>query len=130
MKDVQASFILIPHLHPSSFILSTMPTLDLNDDLAAADGGETVTITQAGTMHQQTVQKVLRRPVSLREIEASGGTFQFGDVKFHLPAEGLEFAPTTADTLTDSDDIDWDIRAVDLLAMGTRYRLWCRKGLP
>ncbi len=123
------SHALTPHSAlriPNSALLCTlttelaMPDLDLNDDLAAADGHETVTITQAGTMEEQTVQNVLRRPVSLREIEASGGTFEFGDVKFHLPAEGLEFAPTTADTLTDSDDIDWDIRAVDLLAMGSR----------
>jgi hypothetical protein len=108
-----------------------MPNLDLNDDLAAVDGGETVTITQAGTLQEQTVENVLRRPVSLREIEAAGGTFAFGDMKFHVPAEGLEFAPTDADTLTDADDNDWDIQAVDLLAMGTRYRLWCRlSGVP
>jgi hypothetical protein len=108
-----------------------MSELNINDDLASTDGVETVTITQAVTMEEQTVENVLRRPVSLREIEAAGGTFAFGDVKFHVPAAGLEFAPAAGDTLTDADAGEWDVLAVDLLALGSRYRLWCRSaGLP
>jgi hypothetical protein len=107
-----------------------MPDLNLNDDLSAADGLETVTITQAGTLEEQTAS-VLRRPVSLREIEASGGTLQHGDVKFQTPAEGLSFAPAAGDTVADEESL-WDVLNVDLLAMQSRYQLWCRfsGGLP
>jgi hypothetical protein len=102
-----------------------MPSLNLNDDLASADGTETVTLTQAGTLEEQTVESALRRPVSLREIEASGGTFAHGDVKFHVPAAGLAFAPAAGDTVEDAENL-WDVLAVDLLALESRYRLWCR----
>lgn len=109
-----------------------MSELNINDDLGSVDGHETVTITQAGTMEEQTAEHVLRRPLSLREIEAAGGTFGFGDVKFHVPAAGLEFAPAAGDTLETEDENTWDVLAADLLALGTRYRLWCRfaGGLP
>jgi hypothetical protein len=101
-----------------------MPELNLNDDLSSADGLETVTITQAGTLEEQTAS-ALRRPVSLREIEASGGALQHGDVKFQVPAEGLTFAPDTGDTLTDGADL-WDVLDADLVVMRSRYQLWCR----
>lgn len=103
-----------------------MPNLDLTHDLAAADGGETVTIVQAGTLAEQSAANAVRRAVSLGEIEASGGTFTHGDFKFHVPAVGLSFVPAAADTLTDAATRQWDILAVDLLAMQSRYRLWCR----
>ena len=103
-----------------------MPDLDITNDLAVADGGETITIIQAGTLEEQSAANVLRRAVSIGEIEAGGGTFAHGDAKFHVPAEGLVFAPATGDTLEDSEANTWDILAVDLLAMQSRYRLWCR----
>src|SRR5690242_9766108 len=103
-----------------------MPDLDINNDLASADGGETVTLIQAGTLEEQSAADVLRRAVSLGEIAASGGTFTHGDFKFHVLADGLGFVPAAGDSLEDSDANTWDILAVDLLAMQSRYRLWCR----
>ncbi len=103
-----------------------MPELNLNDDLSAADNLQTVTITQAGTLEEQTVAGVLRQAVSMREIEASAGVLEHGDVKFHVPADGLTFAPATGDTVTDAGAIVWDVLDADLLAFESRYRLWCR----
>ena len=57
---------------------------------------------------EEQVASALRRPVSLREIEASSGTLQHGDVKFQVPAAGLTFAPAAGDTVTD-DESDWDV---------------------
>lgn len=103
-----------------------MPDLDITNDLASADGGETVTLIQAGTLAEQSAAHVIRRAVSLGEIEASGGTFAHGDFKFHVPADGLSFAPAASDTLKDAATNVWDVLAVDLLALQSRYRLWCR----
>jgi hypothetical protein len=31
------------------------------------------------------------------------------------------------DVITDSDGQGWDVKAVDVLSLGTRYRCWCKK---
>jgi hypothetical protein len=102
-----------------------MLNLNLNNDLASADGCETVTITQAGTLEEQTVDNVLCRPVSLNEIELAGGSFSHGDVKFHVPAAELAFVPAAGDSVLDEESNEWNVLAVDLLALESRYRLWC-----
>ena len=102
------------------------PDLDLAD-LSTLDGRETITITQAVTMTQQTVANALKRPLSLREIEVFAGTLGHGDVKFNFPLAGTTFAPDVNDVITDSGGKDWDVKAVDLLSLGTRYRCWCKE---
>ena len=97
---------------------------DIDDDLVYYDALETVTVTQAVTLITQSVQKCVRRPVSLREIEA--GTYVRGDMKFHLPKANTTFAPKASDTITDAASKVWNIQEVELLALGTRYRCWCK----
>jgi hypothetical protein len=97
------------------------------DDLDQVDGGETITVTQAVTLTEQTVAGALKRPLSLRELEFFAGTLAHGDVKFNLPVANTEFAPDADDVITDADGQDWDVKAVDLLSLGTRYRCWCKQ---
>jgi hypothetical protein len=97
---------------------------DVQDDQVYVDALETLTVTQSGTMTEQTVEKCIRRPVTLREIE--GGVYVRGDMKFHLPKQSTTFAPATSDTITDAAAKDWTIQEVELLALGTRYRCWCK----
>ena len=104
-----------------------MPEPDL-DDLEFLDGGQIVTVTQAGTLTEQTVAGALKRPLSLREIDLFAGTLTHGDAKFNLAVSETSFAPAVGDTLSDSDGRDWEIEAVDLLSFGTRYRCWCKAG--
>jgi hypothetical protein len=103
------------------------PALNL-DDMDSLDGGQTVTMTQAVTLTEQTVEHALKRPLSLREIELFTGVLTYGDMKFNLPAADLDFAPDIDDVITELGGQTWDIKAVDLLALGTRYRCWCQKG--
>lgn len=103
------------------------PELSL-DGFDSLDGGETVTVTQAVTLTEQTVENALKRPLSLREIELFTGVLTYGDVKFNLPAAGLDFAPDIDDVIAEAGGQTWEIKAVDLLALGTRYRCWCQKG--
>lgn len=97
---------------------------DIDEDLLCFDGMETVTVTRPSTSETQSVQKCVRRPVSLREIEA--GTYMRGDVKFHLPQGNTSFAPLAADTITDASSRVWNIQEVELMSLGTRYRCWCK----
>ncbi len=106
-----------------------MPDLDLAD-LTTLDGRETITITQAVTLIQQTVANALKRPLSLREVEVFAGTLGHGDAKFNFPKAGTTFAPGLDDIITDSGGTGWDVKAVDLLSLGTRYRCWCKKRPP
>jgi hypothetical protein len=100
--------------------------IDIND-LDLLDGIETVTVTQAVTLTEQTVAAALKRPLSLRELEFFAGTLEPGDVKFNLPVANTSFAPDVDDVITDSDGQGWDVKAVDVLSLGTRYRCWCKK---
>jgi hypothetical protein len=97
------------------------------DDMEFLDGTETVTVTQAVTLTEQTVAGALKRPLSLRELEFFAGTLEHGDVKFNLPVSGTSFAPDVDDVITDSDGQEWDVKAVDVLSLGTRYRCWCKE---
>jgi hypothetical protein len=95
-------------------------------DLEHVDATETVTLTQTATMTEKTVEHALRRPVSLREIEASGGSYARGDMKFNLPQDQTSFVPVAGDTITDAATQVWNIQEVERLALGTRYRCWCK----
>lgn len=116
-------------------------SLDLSADYTLFDGLETVVFRsdrKALEDYFVEVESCLRRQISTREQAASGGVYQAGDVRWHIPktllldaaANGLE--PKPGDYLQESIDEDeesfrnWTILAVEKATLDTRWGLVCR----
>jgi len=104
--------------------------LDINDDLALADGSESVTVTlkRADGATALPVAGALRRVLD-RSHQSFGGVALLGDeLIWNIPAKQLEGAELQrGDTITDGSSIVWTILAAEKLTFATRWRCLCRK---
>jgi head-tail adaptor len=96
------------------------------DALAAlVDGVLPAVLTRPGGA-QTTLPHTLRRRLTHREAEASGGRYTTADVRWHLDAGALPQPPEIGSTLTDHEGRTWTILQVDHDAHGRRWRCTAR----
>ncbi len=96
-------------------------SLTLTDDLAMADGLETVTLEARDGSELATIAGALRRAITTAEAAASNGWHQTGDVRWHLPVAALPEAPPLGSRLVDAADGQWTVLAVERATLGTRW---------
>jgi len=95
------------------------------DDLDMADGLETVTLWARGGEYQLS-SSALRRMVTTREAEASGGAYTAADVRFHVKRTA-SVSPLLGDVLIDEDGEEWIVLAVETGTLRTRWGLVARR---
>ena len=87
---------------------------------------EAVSFRRAGSDAATMLPHVLRRRVTMREAEASGGKYARGDAVFHLPAGELTEYPRLGDELITTDDARWTILEIQSACGGRRLRCVAR----
>ena len=96
------------------------------DFVLVTDLLETVTLRRADTGAVSSIAHTLRREVTQREAEASGGKYTRSDLVWHLPAGELSVFPRLGDQLIDADDAKWTILEIQLACGGARLRCLAR----
>ncbi len=97
---------------------------DPGDDFpAVVDVLEAVTLERADGSPSTLVSAALRRFDRRFEAAPSEGVYQAAHAVWHLPAADLAQAPRPGDTVLDSLQRRWTIRAVEQTAAGTRWRV-------
>ena len=96
------------------------------DFVLVADLLETVTLRRADTGAVSSLPHVLRRELTEREAEASGGKYARSDLVWHLPAGELMVFPRLGDQLVTADDARWTILEIQLACGGARLRCHTR----
>lgn len=104
--------------------------LDINDDLALADGSESVTVTLKRVDGDTAlpVAGALRRVLD-RSHQSFASVALIGDeLVWNVPDNQLAGAELQrGDTITDAASIVWTILAAEKLTFATRWRCLCRK---
>ena len=91
----------------------------MGDDAAVFDGLETVALLRPGD-EEATTAVALKRPLTLRELELSGGAYLPGDVRFHFSAAALVEEPMVGTVITDGDGRTWTVIEMDDGVLGAR----------
>ena len=100
---------------------------DASGDLAAvADQLEAVTLRRRGGGPAIEIEHALRRAVSAKEIDGSGGKLAVGDLTWHLPAAEAQPAPQIGDVVVGSDARRWTILELVQSSHSGRWRAACR----
>jgi head-tail adaptor len=106
-------------------------SLDLSNDFAVFDGAETVTLrgprTSSGVEPTAVSLPGLRRKLTVREIEASGGKYAASDVRWHLPEAELPSAPALGSVIVDADGRAWTILEATRVTLGSRWSCTARR---
>src|SRR5436190_23774575 len=89
------------------------PTPNYRTDTSVFDGRQAVTIALPETDEPFTALG-LKRPVTTREMEVSGGLYMPGDVRWHFVAASLEAVPIVGSLITETDGRVWSV--IDLTA--------------
>jgi hypothetical protein len=95
------------------------------DFLAVVDGLTTVTLKNRAGVTVAT-PSALRRQISNRELDNSGGRYKAGDVRFHFEQAGAGVGPDLGGTITDAAGV-WTIVAFENATLSTRWACVCRK---
>lgn len=104
--------------------------LTLTTDYEIFDGTETVTFSAvaAGAVSSTdtTVTSALRRAVQKNQL---GGELALTpqDLVWHLPVATLTGTPKVGDTITDAASVVWNMLAVSLDTLGSRWRCITRR---
>ena len=104
-----------------------MSELDLSADPNLFDGLSTVTLRQAGTELEQTIDSCLPRRLTAREAESSGGAYRQTDARWHLPAAELAFEPLPGDELEEAGGTLWTVLEAGRETLGSRWRCVARR---
>jgi hypothetical protein len=112
----------------------------LSDDLDYTDGRVLITVVHepdpevnalAGAVAPQLTQVdlvyAIREFPSQRDLDQSNGKFRATDRKFHYKSNSATFAPRLGDRVVFGSE-RFEIIAVDVQTLGTRYLVWCRAG--
>jgi len=100
--------------------------LDITTDLTdVADGAESVTLRRRGST-LAAAASALRRAISTREAQASGGRYTSSDVAWHLPIAALAAAPAVGDAIGDAAGVRWTILEVQQSIVVGRWRCLAR----
>lgn len=100
---------------------------DPGDDFARiSDGLENVTFSKPGSSVTVAVAHALRRGVTLREAEKSGGRVTAADVVWQLPVAELPDHPQPGDAIVDGDGWRWTLLEVQAAAVAGRWRCVAR----
>jgi len=92
-----------------------------------ADGLVPVTLVERTSGDPTAVSAALRRTVSTREAEASGGDYTASDVVWHLPASELPAPPTVGDRIVEASGATWTILRVQQMTQDSRWRCIARE---
>lgn len=98
---------------------------DFDDDFAVFDGAQEVLPVVEGDP-SSTPLSGLKRPLSLREIEASGGVYQVGDVRWHFDA-AVTALPAVDDVFAEADGTQWTVVEVRSAVLGSRASCVARR---
>ncbi len=96
-----------------------------NDFPAIADATKAVTFVAADESTTE-ISSALRRRITRREVERSGGRFSQADLFWHLPASELSAVPTPGERIVDDTEQSWVILVVDQDVIDGRWRCACR----
>lgn len=88
------------------------PTPNYRTDTSVFDGRQAVTIALPDV--EPFTALGLKRPVTNREMEISGGLYMPGDVRWHFVAASLEAAPIVGSLIIETDGRVWSV--IDLAA--------------
>lgn len=98
-----------------------MTTLDLSSDFPSiADALEPLLLRRPGSAVGQSLM-ALRRAVTTREADASGGKYLASDVVWHLPAAQLAAPPQAGDRLIDAAGAWWTVLTTEHSAVTARW---------
>lgn len=113
--------------------------LDISNDYLIFDGSEAITFVSVGTTTvdddgsvaesgntSTAVASALRREVSLREVQESGGRYQVGDVWWTIPQVLLVASPKAGDRITAGSET-WHVVEVRDSTLTSRWRTLCRR---
>ena len=95
------------------------PTPDFSADAAVFDGRQSVTVEPPDAAVPFTID-ALKRPVTLREMELSGGLYLPGDVRWHFAAPSLEAEPIVGTLITENDGRVWSVIDLEATVFGGR----------
>jgi len=84
------------------------PAPNYRNDTSIFDGRQSVTIALPET-HEPFTAFGLKRPVTTREMEVSGGLYMPGDVRWHFVAASLDAAPIVGTLITESGGRVWSV---------------------
>lgn len=93
---------------------------------AIADALQPVTFVAADDT-ETAIAAALRRPISRRDIAASGGRLTQADVIWHLPQSELALAPRPGERIIDGGATSWAITRVEQDTLDSRWRCICRQ---
>jgi hypothetical protein len=102
----------------------TLP-LDFSNDADVFDGRQPVTV-QLPEADEPLALVVLKRPITLRELELSNGLYLPGDVRWYFSATGLTQAPVVGTLITEVDGRTWSVIDVAGAVFGARYTCTAR----
>lgn len=91
---------------------------NFDDDFAVFDGAQSV-IPQLEGDGASAPLAGLARPLSLREIEASGGVYLPGDVRWHFDA-AVGTIPEPGTAFLDADGTSWTVLEMRNVVLGSR----------
>jgi hypothetical protein len=101
-------------------------TFDPSSDFAdVIDASESVTLNRRGSTPGgagETVDKALRRAVTVAEAAKSGGKYTASDVTWHISCAQLNARPRLGDVITDGDGGRWTVLDVRLVTMNSRWQ--------
>ena len=101
---------------------------DIASDLADFDGVETVSLYDQSADTTDASVTALRGPLSHRELQQGGPLgIEPHDVVFNIQANTTSIVPQPGDTITDGDNIVFQVLSVDKKTLGTRWRCVCRQ---
>lgn len=113
-------------------------SFDASADLALFDNLEAITVHAAGSKSMadsgvstesggtNTFTNALRRQVSARLAESSGGMWKVGDVYFEVSRVDVALQPQVGDTITATDGV-WRVLGADICGLVTRWRVYARR---
>jgi hypothetical protein len=104
--------------------------IDVSHDLPLVDGTETITLHSKLLQDSVIVAGVPREAVLENQTPPLNDGLQLmpTDTAFSVPAANLQdVVPAIADTLIDSDLVEWIVIGVRLTSLTRTYRLLCRK---
>jgi hypothetical protein len=100
------------------------PTPDFSADLTMFDGRQTVTVEVPDA--EPFMTDALKRPVTLREMELSGGLYQPGDVRWHFAAPSLAAEPIVGTLISESGGCVWSVIDSQATVFGGRQTCTAR----
>lgn len=95
------------------------------DFQAVADGQRAVTLRDRSGL-SRSLEHVLRREISKREMAASSGRYKRGDTRFHLSTTEIATEPELGATIIDDEGTEFVIIEVDRETLSDRWKCYAR----